>query len=67
MAGMAQYGVPRWAERLGGWSGNPDSLKKVLDERDPGTEGKVKNAAKRAVYSAILAGHKVGLLKKKQK
>ena len=67
MAWMARYGLPRWAGRVRGWGADPDSLSRVLDERDPGAEGKVKNAAKRAVYTAIIAGHRVGLLKKKQK
>ncbi|MFA4982712.1 MAG: hypothetical protein WC588_00700 [Candidatus Micrarchaeia archaeon] len=42
-----------WAKRIGGWVRNPDSLRKVLDERDRGAEGRLKSSAKRLIYSAI--------------
>jgi len=53
MAWMARYGLPRWVSRARGWYDNPESLERVLDERDPGAEGRVKLAAKRAIYRAI--------------
>ncbi len=48
-----QYGVPRWVSRARGWYDNPDSLSRVLDERDRGTEGRLKSGVKRLIYSAI--------------
>lgn len=54
----ARYGVPRWIERVKSWSRNPDSLSRVLDERDSGAEGKVKLAAKKAIYSILSMARK---------
>jgi hypothetical protein len=49
----ARYGVPRWISRAKGWYDNPDSLSRVLDERDRGTDGVLKSGAKKLIYSAI--------------
>lgn len=53
LAWTVQYGVPRWISRARGWMDNPDSLARTLDERDKGTEGKLKSGAKKLIYSAI--------------
>lgn len=54
-AWIATRGLPIWASRLKSWNRNPDSLKKVLDERDRGVGGKAKQAAKKAFYSVLSA------------
>ncbi|MFA6907636.1 MAG: hypothetical protein WC263_02310 [Candidatus Micrarchaeia archaeon] len=66
-AWVATQGTLRWKRRIELWSDKPESLEKVLDECEPTTEGRVKAAAKKAIYHAIVAGRALaGRPKKKE-
>ena len=53
---VATQGALRWKKRIEIWSEKPESLENVLDECEPTAEGRIKAAAKKAIYHAIVAG-----------
>jgi len=50
---IASQGAARWKNRIKNWYDKPESLERVLDERDPTSEGKIKSIGKKAAYHAI--------------